>query len=196
MNTSSPITQAIGPAPGAAIPKGKKAAANNASQSVRRKDAWKSHNAKCRPDASRIIASCTMVSSRCVAGLSTGMRAFSATATASKATAAKPSDTRNPSAPSWKMPVITSRFVVPARMAKISATKTKAGSASAAKAISRVAPKPPKAVPTSIPASAMAKRDSANSPAISSKSAKGANTMPRAKLGTKVAANTAAASAI
>jgi thiol:disulfide interchange protein DsbD len=67
--------------------------------------------------------------------------------------------------------------------------------AKAAKAISRVAPIPPKAVPTSIPASAMAKRPSAKSPAISSKSAKGASTMPRAKLGTSAAASKAEATA-
>ena len=52
--------------------------------------------ARWRPEYSSTIASCTMVSSRCVAGLSTGMRAFSAIATMISATSASPSETRRP----------------------------------------------------------------------------------------------------
>ena len=53
-------------------------------------------SARCRPEYSSTMASCTMVSSRCVAGLSTGMRAFSAIATMIKAIKPSPSDTRKP----------------------------------------------------------------------------------------------------
>ena len=45
------------------------------------------------------MASCTMVSSRWVAGLSIGMRAFSAIATMISATSANPSDTLSPASP-------------------------------------------------------------------------------------------------
>jgi hypothetical protein len=46
-------------------------------------------SAKWRPEYSRISASWIIVSSRCVAGLSTGTRAFSASETMVKATPAK-----------------------------------------------------------------------------------------------------------
>jgi hypothetical protein len=46
-------------------------------------------SARWRPEYSRIIASWIMVSSRCVAGLSTGTRAFSAKETKVKAMPAK-----------------------------------------------------------------------------------------------------------
>src|ERR1700674_5030439 len=55
-----------------------------------------SNSARWRPEYSSTIASCTMVSSRCVAGLSTGIRPFSASATMTSATIAIPSETRNP----------------------------------------------------------------------------------------------------
>ena len=46
-------------------------------------------SARWRAEYSRIIASWIIVSSRCVAGLSIGMRAFSASSTIMNATAAK-----------------------------------------------------------------------------------------------------------
>ena len=61
-------------------------------------DAASSIIARWRPEYSSTIASCTMVSSRCVAGLSTGMRAFSASATMMSATSPSASDTRRPTA--------------------------------------------------------------------------------------------------
>ena len=61
-------------------------------------DAASSIIARWRPEYSSTIASCTIVSSRCVAGLSTGMRAFSASATMMSATSPSASDTRRPTA--------------------------------------------------------------------------------------------------
>ena len=61
-------------------------------------DADSSISARCRPEYSSTMASCTMVSSRCVAGLSTGMRPFSAIATIMSANSASASDTRSPTA--------------------------------------------------------------------------------------------------
>ena len=55
-------------------------------------------SARCRPEYSSTMASWTMVSSRCVAGLSTGMRPDSAIATISSAASASPSVTRRPTA--------------------------------------------------------------------------------------------------
>src|SRR6516165_184302 len=59
-------------------------------------DAESSISARCRPEYSSTMASCTMVNSRWVAGLSTGMRAFSAIATMIKASSASPSETPQP----------------------------------------------------------------------------------------------------
>ena len=67
--------------------------------SVSFSDAASSIIARWRPEYSSTIASCTIVSSRWVAGLSTGTRPFSAIATMTSAINARPSETRRPTWP-------------------------------------------------------------------------------------------------
>ncbi len=81
------------------MPNGTKMQATIDRYSINCSDAASSIIARWRPEYSSTIASCTMVSSRCVAGLSTGMRPFSATATISSAASAIASDTRSPTCP-------------------------------------------------------------------------------------------------
>jgi len=99
-----------------------------------------------------------MVSSRCVAGLSIGMRAFSATATQIKASNPRPSETRNPTGAWVNSSAMVDSWVVPATSAIVNTIRIMAGSASEAISISRDDPIPPNAVPTSMPASASANR--------------------------------------
>ena len=134
------------------------------------------------------MASCTMVSSRCVAGLSTGIRAFSAMATITKPTSAMASDTRSPT-PGPCMNVATEEsWVEPARSETVNAIISSAGSASEAIIISRLEPIPPKLVPTSSPARASMKRALPRSAMIAIKSAAGLKARPVANVGTSAAA--------
>ena len=120
--------------------------------------AERSISARWRPEYSSTIASCTMVSSRCVAGLSTGMRAFSAIATIISENSARPSDTRNPTSGEIMKPAMFESWVEPATSATANTIISMAGSAREAIITSRLVPMPPKAVPMSMPASARKKR--------------------------------------
>ena len=99
-----------------------------------------------------------MVSSRCVAGLSTGTRAFSAIATMMSAMSARPSETLRPAAGESMKAAMVESCVEPAISASVKVIMIIAGSASEAIITSRLAPMPPKLVPTSMPASARKKR--------------------------------------
>ncbi len=150
-------------------------------------DAAASITARCRPEYSRIIASCTIVSSRCVAGLSTGMRAFSAIATITSATSAIASDTRSPTPPCMNAATEES-CVEPASSETVNAIISIAGSASDEIIISRLEPMPPKLVPTSRPASASMNRALPRSATIAIRSPAGLNMSPVANVGTRAAA--------
>ena len=128
--------------------------------------------ARCRPEYSSTIASCTMVSSRCVAGLSIGMRAFSAIATQHEGDQRKAERDAQPDRrQSTNVSAMAESWVVPAISATVNTTSSIAGSASEAIIISREEPMPPNAVPTSMPASASAKRPVASSATIAMRSA-------------------------
>ena len=129
-----------------------------------------------------------MVSSRCVAGLSTGMRAFSASATMTSAISDSASDTRTPNGSAMKKSATPASRVVPAAMASVSTISIMAGSASVAIIISRDEPMPPKLVPTSMPASASRARAAPSSATSATTSAAQLNIRPEAKLGTRAAA--------
>ena len=119
-----------------------------------------------------------MVSSRCVAGLSTGMRAFSARATMTSAASASPSETRRLPCVSMKL-AISESCVEPASSASVKAIISMAGSASEANIISRLEPMPPKLVPTSMPQSARKKRAEPMSAVMAMRSAVQLNCRPR-----------------
>ena len=138
-------------------------------------EAASSISARCRPEYSSTMASCTMVSSRCVAGLSIGMRPFSAIATMMSAMRASPSETRRPTSRSHEGGDGGS-WVEPATSAKVNTIMIIAGSASEAIIISRLDPMPPKLVPTSRPASARKKRALPRSAMIAMRSADQENT--------------------
>ena len=109
-------------APRAACAGGRCPTARRGRRSARRRAAASatppaSISARWRPEYSSTIASCTMVSSRCVAGLSTGMRAFSAIATMISATSARPSDTRRPTVRRCMKSAMVDSWVVPASSA-------------------------------------------------------------------------------
>ena len=99
------------------------------------------------------------------------MRAFSAIATNTKANSARPSETRSPIEAFTKVAAMAESCVVPATSATVKTMSSIAGSASDAIIISREEPMPPKAVPTSMPASASAKRPVASSATIAMRSA-------------------------
>ncbi len=124
------------------------------------------------------MASWIMVSSRCVAGLSTGMRAFSASSTIVKATAVNARLGYRAGACTARRSAISGSAVV----AEISdATKmiiSSAGSARKPTIISRRAPSVPKAVPMSIAASDMKTRAIANRPTSAIASAAERNGRP------------------
>ena len=92
------------------------------------------------------MASCTIVSSRWVAGLSTGMRAFSASATVMRADEREPKETRKLTCVSMKSATVDS-WVEPATRATVKTIMIMAGSASEANIISRLEPMPPKRGP-------------------------------------------------
>ena len=130
-------------------------------------------SARWRAEYSSSIASWIIVSSRCVAGLSTGMRAFSASSTSVNATAV------NARLGYSAIACVASRSEIAgsAVVAEISdATKitiSSAGSARKPTIISRRAPSVPNAVPTSIAASDRNTRAVANSPTSAMASAAG-----------------------
>ena len=134
-----------------------------------------------------------MVSSRCVAGLSTGMRAFSAIATMISAISARPSETRRPTCGDSMKPAMVESWVEPAISASVNTIMIIAGSASEAIITSRLEPMPPKLVPTSMPASARKKRALPSSAMMAMRSADQLNSSPVAKVGTSAAATQVAA---
>ena len=151
-------------------------------------DTAASMSARWRPEYSSTIASWTMVSSRCVAGLSTGMRAFSAIATMMSATRASASEMLRPAwGPSMKEEIEESS-VEPAKRESVNTAISIAGSASVANIISRLDPMPPKLVPTSSPASASMKRAVPSSATMTMRSAAAPSARPVAKVGTRAAA--------
>src|SRR4051794_23973948 len=117
------------------------------------------------------MASCTMVNSRCVAGLSTGIRAFSAMATMINANSASPSDTLRPTSDDTRKAAMVESWVEPASSATVNTTMIMAGSASEAIIISRLEPMPPKLGPTSNPANAGEKGAPPQSAVMTMKSA-------------------------
>jgi hypothetical protein len=113
-----------------------------------------SSRARYRPEYSSSIASWIIVSSRCVAGLSTGTRPVSARATTKNATRAIKCGGGAVMMPSisavlWTMVL---RLVEPAVSAMAKMDSIMAGSASVATMASRLLPIPPKADPASKPA--------------------------------------------
>ncbi len=134
-----------------------------------------------------------MVSSRCVAGLSTGMRAFSAMATMTNATSAMPSEIRRPTLAVSMCSAMVDSWVDPATSARVKTMMIMAGSAREAIITSRLEPMPPKLVPTSIPARARKKRAPARRATMAIRSAVQLNCRPVAKVGTRAAATQVAA---
>ncbi len=134
-----------------------------------------------------------MVSSRCVAGLSTGMRAFSAIATMMRANSASPSETRKPTSFDAMNAATVVSWVEPAINASVNTAISMAGSASEAIITSRLEPMPPKLVPTSRPASARKKRALPRSAMMAMRSADQLNRSPLPNVGTSAAATQVAA---
>ena len=134
-----------------------------------------------------------MVSSRWVAGLSTGMRAFSAMATMTSAITAIPSETRKPTSPEARKPDMVESWVEPATSARVNTIISMAGSASEAIITSRLEPMPPKLVPISRPVSARKKRAVPSSATMAMRSADHEKIRPVAKVGTSEAATQVAA---
>ncbi len=160
------------------MPNGKNRQASSEKYSTSLTAAAASIMARCRPEYSSTMASCTMVSSRWVAGLSIGMRPFSAMATNTKANSASASDTRRPTGASIICAAMVESCVVPASRATVNTTSSMTGSASEAISISRDEPMPPNEVPTSIPASASAKRPVPISATMAIRSADQENSNP------------------
>src|SRR5258706_3528147 len=183
-----PARYAARPCPETAIPQGAKRQGITETYSSSLTKEAASMSARCLPEYSRIIASCTMVSSRCVAGLSTGMRAFSASATMTSATSASASETRRPTPGPCMKAAIGESCVEPASSATVNTTISIAGSASEAIIISRLEPMAPKLVPTSSPASASRKRALPSRATIAIMSAAWLKSRPGAKVGTSAAA--------
>ena len=98
-----------------------------------------------------------------------------AMATNTKANMARPSETRSPMSAFTNVDAMEESCVVPAKSATLNTTSSMAGSASEEIIISREEPMPPKAVPTSMPASASAKRAVASSATIAMRSAEEEN---------------------
>jgi hypothetical protein len=134
-----------------------------------------------------------MVSSRWVAGLSTGTRAFSAIETMISATSARPSETLRPASGESMKAAMFESCVEPATSATVKVIMIIAGSASEAIVTSRLAPMPPKLVPTSMPASARKKRALPISAVMAMRSADRPIGRPIAKVGIRAAATQVAA---
>ena len=148
----------------AAIPHGTNRLAASVSSTVNLNAAAHSIHARYGPEYSRIIASWIIVSSRCVAGLSTGSRPVSAIMAMRNAANASACPGPIAYAGIFKTdPAITPRLVEPVVSASARIATARVGSVSAATVISRLDPMPPNAVPGSRPPSARK-----NVPSISS----------------------------
>src|SRR5512140_2947518 len=101
-----------------------------------------SMSAKRRPEYSRIMASWIMVSSKCVAGLSNGKRAVSASMTMMKAMKARMIGAKAAGESLATAAAMLKRLDEWAAKAKASIEKTNPPSASAETVISRLEPKP------------------------------------------------------
>ena len=121
------------------------------------------------------------------------MRPFSAIATMTSATSARPSETRSPTSARAMKSAMVESWVEPAISASENTIMIIAGSASEAIIISRLEPMPPKLVPTSMPASARKKRALPSSAMMAMRSADQLNIRPVAKVGTSAAATQVAA---
>ncbi len=117
-----------------------------------------------------------------------GIRAFSAIATKMNANSPSPSDTRRPTDSVERTVATVESWVVPATSATVKTMSSIAGSASDAIIISREEPRPPKAVPTSMPASARVKRAVPSRATMAIRSADHENRRPVAYDGTSAAA--------
>ncbi len=147
-----------------AIPQGKKAAIPRTANRYNFIIPAHSISARCLPEYSRTMASWIMVSSRCVAGLSTGTLPVSARAIRMKDKSANTSDGLSIACPPWAMTmVIWDRDVDLLTSDTANTAISMAGSASEAMVISLLEPMPPKAVPISMPANAVKNRAMANS---------------------------------
>ena len=104
------------------------------------------------------------------------------------ATSARPSETRRPTPDDAKTSAMVESCVEPATSASVKTIMIIAGSASEAIITSRLEPMPPKAVPTSMPASARKKRALPRSAMMAMRSADHENMSPVAKVGTSAAA--------
>jgi len=120
------------------------------------------------------------------------MRPFSAIATIMSAISAIPSVTRRPT-PAVIAAATVESWVDPATSASEKTMTIIAGSASVANIASRLAPRPPKLVPTSSPASARKKRAEPSSATIAIRSADQEKSSPVAKVGIRAAATQVAA---
>ena len=104
--------------------------------------------ARSGPLWSRIITSWTMVSSRCVVGSSTGMRADSTWSSTVRAMVHPTRTTTIAGSAPWKAS-ICEKLVAPVMVARVPSERKSAGSTSAEKVASRLAPMPSKALPVS-----------------------------------------------
>ncbi len=141
---ATPTTMSSPPGRPSAMPHGANRFASSASRTVSRIPAAHSTSASRGPAYSRTIASCTIVSSRWVAGLSTGSRPVSATMTitsAAKASNAASDTTCSGCVMVWA--TNAPRFAEPAGMDNAKTASKMVGSTSAAMVISRLAPMPP-----------------------------------------------------
>ena len=133
-----------------------------------------------------------MVNSRCVEGLSTGIRPVSAMATNIRANKANTKEglSTKPSFKTWA--IAPDKLVVEAVMVSVKIAINMAGSAIEEMVISLDEPMPPNAVPISNPAKARKKRAKAKKPTITITSALAEVGRSTAINGTTVAANTVA----
>src|SRR5579875_2661198 len=147
---------AVTPAP-EAMPQGANRFTTNANSSPRRIASPKVTRASSGPAYSRIMASWTMVSSRWVDGLSTGIRPVSAITTITSATRAR-SRSGLAAHPGWATVAATmpGRLEVPAWIDRARMATSRAGSANAPMVMARLEPRPPNAVPASRPPRAKA----------------------------------------
>jgi len=139
----------------AAIPQGKNAAIPNVANRKSFIIPAHSINARCLPEYSSIIPSWIIVSSRWVAGLSTGILPVSARAIRTNDSRAKAREGLSISGPCAITCTIWERDVDLHTRDTVNMAISMAGSAIDAMVFSRLAPIPPKAVPMSIPARAV-----------------------------------------
>jgi hypothetical protein len=106
---------------------------------------------------------------------------------------AKPNETRRPTAGEVMNAATVESWVEPATNARLKTIMIIAGSASVANIASRLDPRPPKLVPTSMPARARKNRAAPSSAMIAIRSADQLNSRPAAKVGISAAATQVAA---